>query len=217
MTPPVRSPAQTYPSGWAQSPTRVCSSMRVRPPTWAPKVARQAAQLPTRTSCGPPSPRPDAARPRRSARWAPRCLRPAARAAAGQPQRRRWSPRRQAASTSAAAAWPLAISMLPAGRCRRRGARPRGSRGRVRPAASRAIARATRVRARGRVRAGPVRTSCPLLAQRSERAAQLRDGIAQPALHRLGAHAGQFGDLGERQPAFVLEQERIALFRWQRA
>src|SRR6185312_14952297 len=54
--------------------------------------------------------------------------------------------------------------------------------------------------------------SCEILQRRT----QLRARVAQPALHRLLAGAGDRGDLGERQPAFVLQQERVALLARQR-
>ena len=51
------------------------------------------------------------------------------------------------------------------------------------------------------------------LVQVGQLAAQLVRGVAQPALDGFDAGAGQFGDLGQRQSAFLLQQKRFALRR----
>src|SRR5687768_9804566 len=46
----------------------------------------------------------------------------------------------------------------------------------------------------------------------AERLLELRHRVAQPALRGLRVHAGGLADLGHREPALDVEQERVALF-----
>ena len=101
--------------------------------------------------------------------------------------------------------------------------RPRADRA-MRGGEDRRVERARRLFARGRaprrvergsrgVGSSVVRSS----SQVPELRAQLRHRVAQAALHRLDAGAGELGDLGERQSAFLVQQERVALRGGQRA
>ena len=103
------------------------------------------------------------------------------------------------------------IPALPAGRhherrrtrVRRRGARRRGSRRRGGAAAPRAGARDSA-------------SKCCRSSAHRPRRFQFRHGVAQAALRRFLAGAGDGGDLRHAQPAFLVQQEGFALRRRQR-